>query len=92
MKCLTKCWEQKRNQTNQSVGMIEKDWEVGTAIKMRQLHHYLRVQVFDMLVLHLGMQIYRALDMLRYMIGKVKQASNEVGYDFDEYFLVSPKK
>jgi hypothetical protein len=72
--------------------LIKKDWEVGTAIKMKQLCHYLRAQVFDTLVLQTGKQIYCALDMLRYMIGKVKQASNEVGFDFDKYSLVSPKK
>jgi hypothetical protein len=72
--------------------LINKDWEVGTAIEMKQVHHYGRGQVFDMLVLQSGKQIYRALDMLRYMIGKVKQASNDVGFDFDKYSLVSPKK
>jgi hypothetical protein len=30
--------------------------------------------------------------MLRYMIGKVKRALNNIGFDFDEYSLVSPKK
>ncbi len=72
--------------------LIKKDWEVGTAIEMRQLRHYLWVQVFDTLVFQPGKQIYCVLDMLRYMIGKVKQASNEVGFDFAKYSLVSPKK
>jgi hypothetical protein len=72
--------------------LIEKDWEVGTAIEMKQVRHYVRAQVFDMLVLQSGKQIYCMLDMLPYMIGKVKRASNDVGFDFDEYSLVSPKK
>jgi hypothetical protein len=33
---------------------FEKDWEVGTAIEMKQVRHYVRAQVFDMLVLQLG--------------------------------------
>jgi hypothetical protein len=45
-----------------------------------------------MLVLQLRKQIYCALDMLRCMIGKVKQASSDIGFDFDKYSLVSPKK
>jgi hypothetical protein len=72
--------------------LIEKDWEVVTAIEMKHVCHYVRVQVFGMLVLQSGKQIYPALDMLCYMIGKLKQASNDVGFDFDEYSLVSLKK
>ncbi len=34
--------------------LIEKDWEVGTAIIMKQVRHYVRAQVFDMLVLQSG--------------------------------------
>ncbi len=48
--------------------LIKKDWEVGTAIETRQLRHYLLAQVFDTLVLQSGKQIYRALDLLHYMI------------------------
>ncbi len=69
----------------------EKDWEVGNAIKTKGIRHYVWAQVFDTLVLHSGKQIYRVLDMLCYMIRKVKQALNDVGFDFDEYSLVSPK-
>ncbi len=99
MKCLTNCWKQKKKSDESRHGhetrlnkLIEKDWEVGTAIEMKQVCHYVRAQVFDMLVLQLGKQIYRALDMSCYMIGKVKRASNNVGFDFDKYSLVSPKK
>jgi hypothetical protein len=72
--------------------LIKMDWELGTAIEMKQVRHYVWVQVFDMLVLQSGKQIYCALDMLRYMFGKVKRASDDVGFDFDKYSLVSPKK
>ncbi len=82
----------KRGHETRFSKLIKKDWEVGTAIKTRQPHHYLWAQVFNTLVLQSGKQIYHALDILRYMIGKVKRASNEVGFDFDEYSLVSTKK
>jgi hypothetical protein len=59
---------------------------------MKQVRHYVRAQIFDMLVLQSGKQIYPALDMLGYIVGKVKRALNNVGFDFDEYWLVSPKK
>ncbi len=84
--------ESKRGHETRFNKLIEKDWEVGTAIEMKQVRHYVRAQVFDMLVLQSGKQIYCMLDMLPYMIGKVKRASNDVGFDFDEYSLVSPKK
>ena len=83
--------ELKRGHETRYNKMNEKDWEVGNAIKMKQVRHYVRVQVFDTLVLHSGKQIYCALDMLHYMIGKVKGAWNNVGFDFEEYSLVSSK-
>ncbi len=52
---------------------------------MKQVRHYVRAQIFDMLVLQSGKQIYPALDMLGYIVGKVKRALNNVGFDFDEY-------
>jgi hypothetical protein len=72
--------------------LIKKDWEVGTAIEMKQVRHYVWAQVFDVLVLQSGKQIFCVLFFFRYMIGKVKRASNDVGFDFDKYSLVSPKK
>jgi hypothetical protein len=84
--------ESKRGHETRFNKLSEKDWEIGNAIKMKGIRHYVRAQVFDTLVLHSGKQIYRAFDMLRYMIGKVKQALNNVGFDFDEYSLASPKK
>jgi hypothetical protein len=83
--------ESKRGYETRFNKLNEEDWEVRNAIKTKGIRHYVRAQVFDTLVLHSGKQIYRALDVLRCKIGKVKRASNDVGFDFDKYSLVSPK-
>ena len=41
-----KSGESKRGHETRFDKLIKKDWEVGTAIEMKQVHHYVRVQVF----------------------------------------------